>query len=108
MRKFLIILFFCPIFLFAQKVKNQNSNQSGDLKDFAGKYCTVVIVRANPLVKQVQTDSDTWDFIDTITSEKLKPKNVTAVINHMDKNAWQFTTCYVDETFQFIIFKKRE
>ncbi len=107
MKKLLFLILLFPTILFAQKVKNQDSGQTGDLKDFAGKYCTIIIERANPIIKQIQTDADTWDFIEPSSGTKLKLKSFTSVINYMDSNGWQFTLVYVDQ-FQFMIFKKKE
>lgn len=107
MKNILLILFFAPSLLFAQKVKNENSDQTGDLKDFSGKYCTIVIQRSIPLIKELQTDSDTWNFVDSVTGGKLKLKSVTAVINYMELNGWQLTNTFVD-VFEFMIFKKKE
>ena len=105
MKLLFLILVFSPLISIGQQVKNLNSDQTVELKKVAGNYCIVGISQISPNIVQIQTDNDTWDFLNPENREKLKFKTAVAMLNYMENNGWKYVSVYVDK-LQFFVFRK--
>jgi len=107
MKKLILLLALLPFFAFGQKVKSQNGSETGELKELTGNYCIVSFGKPFVAVVQVQTDEQTWEFIDPDSIKKIKFPTATSLLNFMDKNGWMYLNSYGDN-LEFFIFKRKE
>lgn len=107
MKKLLIIFALLPLFCFSQKVKKQNSDQIGELKELTEKYCTISFGKPFISIIQVYANEDIYEFIDESSGKKIKFETITTVLNFMDKNGWEYINTYGDP-LHFFIFKRKE
>lgn len=108
MKKLLLIaIIILPVLCFGQKMKKQLSDEIGDLKDLAGKYCTVSFGKPFVSTVQVYADDDVYEFIDESTGKKVKFQTISSLLNFMDKNGWEYLNTY-GESLYFFIFKRKE
>jgi len=107
MKKLFVIILLFPLLTFAQKIKVQNGSKIGELKEVSGKYCIIGTATGVANIFQIQTDNDTWEFIDPQTEKKIKFDTTVSILNFMDKNGWEYVSVYVD-TLKYFIFKRKE
>lgn len=87
----LLLLFFMPYFLSAQKIQNVKTDETADLKEKVESYCAVVMqpVRGKMAFYVGVDELGAWQFLDE-NNNPINFETIVAVLNYMKKNGWEY------------------